>query len=454
MQLGTTICAISSASGSGAIGIVRVSGNQAFEITENIVKRKQAYTNTEPRKMLFTELVDANCAVVDEVMLAKFVAPHSFTGENMVEIYCHGSNFILHKILNLLVEQNAVLAAAGEFSKRAFLNGKIDLSQAEAIADVIASSTAEEHRIALAQLKGNVSSKIGDLREKMLNLTSLLELELDFSEEEVEFADRQKLVALINELDAEITTLVQTFEYGNAVKTGVPVAIVGEPNVGKSTLLNALLHEDRAIVSNIAGTTRDTIEEEFVLDGIKFRLIDTAGIHEADNEIERLGIERTFAKLKTARIVVLLLDPLAHTEHNSLIIKKMQTEISQNACLIIAYNKKDICAIKVQNSSIFSISALHEENVNLLCQKMLDYVKGLKPEATDVIITNVRHISSLQSCQKLLLQAKEAILAGVATDFIAQDLREANLYLAEILGKAIATDEVLGNIFAHFCIGK
>ena len=293
MTFGTTICAISTASGAGAIGIVRISGADSFAIARNIVVRKSLFEAESPRTMLFTGIVDEKGTLLDEAMVVKFASPASFSGEDMVEIYCHGSEYIEQKILAALTHYGAVLARPGEFTQRAFLNGKMDLSQSEAVADLISSSSAESHRVAMSQLKGQVSSKISELRGRMLELTSLLELELDFSEEDVEFADRTKLVSLIDEICAETEKLIRSFEYGNAVKSGVPVAIVGEPNAGKSTLLNAILHEDRAIVSAVAGTTRDTIEEEFVLDGIRFRFIDTAGIRNADNEVEELGIQRT-----------------------------------------------------------------------------------------------------------------------------------------------------------------
>ncbi len=454
MIFGTTICAISTASGSGAIGIVRISGDNSFNVVNSLVLRKNSYENLEPRKMMFTEIVDNDNNVIDEVMLVKFVAPSSFSGENMVEIYCHGSEYIMHKILNLLVKNGAQLAGPGEFTQRAFLNGKMDLSQSEAVADLIASSSAESHRIAMAQLKGNVSTKIGILREKMLNLTSLLELELDFSEEDVEFADRSKLISLIDEICCETKNLIKTFDYGNAIKTGVPVAIVGEPNVGKSTLLNALLHEDRAIVSAVAGTTRDTIEEEFVIEGIKFRLIDTAGIRNADNEVEELGIKRTYTKLKTAKIVVLVLDASAEKSHNDEILNSLKKDISPDSHLIVVLNKTDLCNISPEYENSIAISALNETNIDLLCRMFVDYVNALKPEASDVIIANARHITSLSATENLLVSAKDSILSGIATDFIAQDLREANYHLGEIVGTTISTDEVLGNIFSKFCIGK
>lgn len=452
MDFGTTICAISTASGSGAIGIIRLSGKDSFQIAANIVVRKSDYEKLEPRKMLFTELVDVNGSLLDEVMLAKFVAPSSFSGENMVEIYCHGSEYIARAILNSLTRYGAVLAGPGEFTQRAFLNGKMDLSQSEAVADLIASSTAESHRIAMSQLKGNVSSKIRDLRAKMLDLTSLLELELDFSEEDVEFADRTKLVALIDEICAETERLIKTFEYGNAIKSGVPVAIVGEPNVGKSTLLNAILHDERAIVSSVAGTTRDTIEEEFVIDGIKFRFIDTAGIRNADNEIEELGIKRTYSKLKSAKIVVLLLDNETYSRREQM-LASVKSEISPDAHLIVVMNKCDV--ENVPADMPVAISALNGTNVDKLCSMFVEYVKSLKPESADVVIANARHIESLTATRNMLLSAKQSISDGVATDFIAQDLREANMHLGEILGAEIfGVEDVLGNIFSKFCIGK
>lgn len=453
MTFGTTICAISTASGSGAIGIVRISGANSFAIARNIVVRKSIFDAENPRTMLFTGIIDENGVLLDEAMVVKFVAPASFSGEDMVEIYCHGSEYIEQKILAALTHYGAVLARPGEFTQRAFMSGKMDLSQSEAVADLISSSSAESHRVAMSQLKGQVSSKIGELRGKMLELTSLLELELDFSEEDVEFADRTKLVALIDEICAETEKLIRSFEYGNAVKSGVPVAIVGEPNAGKSTLLNAILHEDRAIVSSVAGTTRDTIEEEFVLDGIRFRFIDTAGIRNADNEVEELGIQRTYSKLKSARIVVLVLDASADKQHNDEIVASIGNEISDGSKLIIALNKSDICAAKYGYGDSLPISALDGLNVDALCRRFVEYVSSLKSETADVVITNVRHVASLTAVRDLLQSARRSIDEGVPSDFIAQDLREANYHLGEITG-AISTDEVLGSIFSKFCIGK
>lgn len=454
MTFGTTICAISTATGMGAVGIVRVSGADSFAIVENIVVRRAAFAGAEPRMMMFTGLCDEKGNLLDEAMVAKFVAPASFTGENMVEIYCHGSEYIEQKILSALTHYGAELARPGEFTQRAFLNGKMDLSQSEAVADLISSSSAESHRVAMSQLKGKVSSKIAELRGKMLELTSLLELELDFSEEDVEFADRSKLVALIDEICAETEKLIRSFEYGNAVKSGVPVAIVGEPNAGKSTLLNALLHEERAIVSSVAGTTRDTIEEEFVLGGIKFRFIDTAGIREADNEVEELGIKRTYSKLKSARIAVLVLDATASKAHNDRILESIKGELGTESKLIVAINKSDIAGtVYDYGESALHISALEGTNVDSLCHMFVDYVSALKPEASDVVIANVRHVASLTAAKDLLQTARKSIGEGVPSDFIAQDLREANYHLGEITG-AISTDEVLGSIFSKFCIGK
>lgn len=454
MTFGTTICAISTASGTGAIGIVRISGADSYAVVEKIVGNKSAFRNAEPRKMLFVNLLDEQGNILDEVMVAKFAAPASFSGEDMVEIYCHGSEYIEQRILACLTRNGAVLARPGEFTQRAFLNGKMDLSQSEAVADLISSSSAESHRVAMSQLKGQVSSKIADLRGKMLELTSLLELELDFSEEDVEFADRTKLVALIDEVCAETEKLIRSFEYGNAVKSGVPVAIVGEPNAGKSTLLNAILHDDRAIVSSIAGTTRDTIEEEFVLDGIRFRFIDTAGIRNADNEVEELGIKRTYSKLKSARIVVLVLDASADKQHNDGIVASIGNEISETTKLIVVLNKSDICTAQYgYGDDSLSISAINGSNVDTLCRKFVEYVSSLKSETADVVITNVRHVASLTAARDLLQSARRSIGEGVPSDFIAQDLREANYHLGEITG-AISTDEVLGSIFSKFCIGK
>ena len=452
-----TICAISSPSGVGAIAIIRLSGKDSFSISSALLKNTTKFLQLEAKKLFFTKLVDGNKNTIDEVLISKFIAPESFTGENMVEIYCHGSEFIQKEILNLLILNGAGVAQPGEFTKRAFLNAKMDLSQSEAVADLISSSTSESHRIAMSQMKGKVADEINTLRDKMIELIALMELELDFGEEDVEFADRNQIIDLIDKISNRIESLIASFRYGNAIKSGVPVVIVGEPNVGKSTLLNVLLKEDRAIVSSIPGTTRDTIEEELVLDGIKFKIIDTAGIRESLNEIEEIGIKRTFSKISKAQVIVLMIDANMPIAKQDSLIVSMENKLNAEQFLLVAYNKIDeINSFVVPESDKhkrIGISAEKDTNIDLLCASLVTFVKSLKIGANDVIITSARHLEALNSTSISLTRAKEAINTGLSGDFVSQDLREAMFFLGEITGQ-ISNEEVLGAIFAKFCIGK
>lgn len=456
--LDRTICAISSPAGVGAISIIRLSGADSLKIVQKITKNSAKLQNADAGKMIFCRILNQNNEILDEALIVKFYAPQSFTGENMVEIYCHGSQYIQKEIVNLLIENGASIAQPGEFTKRAFLNGKMDLSQSEAVADVISSNSSESHRIAIRQMKGSISSEINILRSKMIDLTALMELELDFGEEDVEFADRSSIISLIDEMQNRIKSLISSFRFGNAIKSGVPVVIVGEPNTGKSTLLNALLKEDRAIVSAIPGTTRDTIEEELVLDGIKFRIIDTAGIRNSSDEIEEIGIKRSFEKIDKAQLILLMIDINEPESQSINIIENIKSKLRDDQNLIIVLNKTDLLKDKQQTNfakskNTIAISAETGENTDLLCSKMTDYVKSLKSGSDDVIISSARHLESLKQTSTSLDRAVLAINDNLSGDFVSQDLREAMYFLGEITGQ-VSNEEVLGAIFEKFCIGK
>lgn len=451
-----TVCAISSPPGVGAISVIRLTGEKSHQILTNIISSKSKYENLKAGKLLFTKiLADGN--ILDEVLLVKFDAPNSFTGENMLEIYCHGSEFIQQEILNLLVKNGANIALPGEFTKRAFINGKMDLSQSEAVADIISSNSSESHRLAINQLKGGISNEIALLREKMIELISLMELELDFSEEDVEFADRSRLLQIIQEIKTKINLLIESFKYGNAVKNGVPVAIVGKPNTGKSTLLNTLLKEDRAIVSDIPGTTRDSIEEEIFIDGIKFRFIDTAGLRESKDKIEEIGVKRSLEKINLSQVILLIIEANSSEKEIDTIIKQVEKEINSSQKLILVFNKIDLLNkenidIKYNYESI-KISAKHNKNIDLLHNSLSSYVKSLKTGLGDVILTNARHIEVLHKIDLALDRAIEGLNMQLSSDLVSQDLREAMHYLGEITGQ-VSNEEVLGAIFSKFCIGK
>lgn len=424
----STICAIATAQG-GAIGIVRVSGPDSINIANAIFTKD--ITNTSANKVVFGHIIDAE-KIVDEVLVTVFRSPHSYTGEDCVEIACHGSAFILQTVCRLLISNGCQPAQPGEFTQRAFLNGKMDLSQAEAVADLIASQNAAQHRVAMQQMRGGISKKLNELRSKLLTLTSLMELELDFSDhEELEFADRSELTELMTEINKEISRLTASFKTGNAIKNGIPVAIIGAPNVGKSTLLNQLLEDDKAIVSNIAGTTRDTIEDTITIDGTLFRFIDTAGIRNTDDVIESLGIERSLKAAEKAQIIILMRDQ--HNDYPTLSVRPDQT------------------VIKVNNKSE-QFQALNGIGIDWLRQEL---VKSVVPTSQDdILITNIRHYNALITALADITRAQESQSLSIFSDLVAEDLRQCLSHLSEILGGEITTDEVLGNIFSHFCIGK
>jgi len=450
MSNSDTICALATAPG-GALGIIRISGPNAVGIAGSVCC---GITATTPANTIhFTRLIDGN-EVVDEAMVSVFKAPHSYTGEDSVEISCHGSRYILNKVLELLIQKGCRMAQPGEFTKRAYLNGKMDLSQAEAVADLIASTNRASHQMAMSQLRGHFSSELKVLREQLLKLTSLLELELDFSDhEDLEFADRTELKALSESIDNHITRLARSFENGQALKQGIPVAIVGKTNVGKSTLLNRLLHEDRAIVSDIHGTTRDTIEDTIDLHGVTFRFIDTAGIRQTTDQIEQIGIDRTYQAIDKARIVLWLIDELPSKEE----IQDM-TARTQGRTLLPIHTKTDLrpqcCDHIAALAPVLSISAKTGQGIAQLEEAI--YHSANIPTLTDAdtIVTNARHYDALQRAHASLQRVLDGMAQRLSGDLLAEDLRLALDQLAEITGTKITPNEVLGNIFRHFCVGK
>ena len=451
-----TITAIATSPGSGAIAVIRLSGKESFSIIRKIFTPKKGTFEIKPYTIRFGTVSDGN-QIIDEVLVSFFKAPNSYTGEDSVEISCHGSLFIQQKILNLLIKSGARSANPGEFTQRAFLNGKMDLSQAEAVADLIASESASAHRVAMQQMRGGFSSELQNLRNRLLSFISLIELELDFSEEDVEFADRNNLKKLIREIQKHISELINSFELGNAVKNGVPVAIVGEPNVGKSTLLNVLLNEDKAIVSDIAGTTRDAVEDLISINGILFRLIDTAGIRETNDTVEALGIERTMAKIEKAAVVLFLLNAGDPDTEKKIFEIREKTKDKQ---LIVIINKIDkigseqnLTELAENGIKHIEISAKHKINIDKLNQLLIDTVNYSSLNKNDTIVTNIRHLEALQNAYKSLLRVSEGLEGNISGDFLAQDLRETLQYIGEITG-TFTTDEILGNIFKNFCIGK
>ncbi len=445
-----TICAVATAPGMGAIAVVRLSGKQSHDIVCRLFYQHGKpfqKERIEGYRAYYGQIVD-----LDDAVVTFFKAPHSFTGEDSVEISVHGSVFIQQRLLELLVESGARMAMPGEFTRRAFVNRKFDLAQAEAVADIIASQNEAAHRLAMNQLKGGFSKELQALRAQLLNITSLFELELDFSEEDVEFADRTQLKSLLDKTQGHIAKLIASFKLGNAIKNGIPVAIVGETNTGKSTLLNALLGEDRAIVSDIAGTTRDTIEEVMNLDGILFRFIDTAGIRETDETIERIGIERTYKKISEVDIVIGMIDATQEPQaiqHGIQSIKE-RVDLSHQTMLLLL-NKTDLR--QVSSIDALPISAKTGEGLDLLRDQLVEAGRKMMGVQDTVMVTNVRHYEALKHASESLSAVRRGLDGGVPTDLVAQDLREALYYLGSITGE-ITTDEVLGNIFGRFCIGK
>lgn len=480
LQTQDTICAIATAQG-GAIGTIRVSGPEAITLTDRIFKpvSGKPLVEREPYTLTFGHILSPEGEIIDEVLVSLFRGPHSYTGEDSTEISCHGSSYILQQVMQLLIRQGCRAAGPGEYTQRAFLNGKMDLSQAEAVADLIASTSAATHRMAMNQMRGGFSRELATLRDKLLHLTSLMELELDFSDhEELEFADRSELEDIARQIEHVIHHLVDTFSVGNALKNGVPVAIVGETNAGKSTLLNALLNEERAIVSDIHGTTRDVIEDTMNLGGITFRFIDTAGIRETTDTIESLGIERSFQKLDQADIVLWVIDATcAEAQYRELAEKILPR--CEGKHLVIVLNKADLLSsaepsadktaastdaqlarLKAALSDlpedvcVLSLSAKQKEGLSQLQKQLVDFAALPDLSQNDVVVSNIRHYEALSHALEAIHRVQDGLVLHLSGDLVSQDLRECLFHLAEIVGGEITTDEVLGNIFKHFCIGK
>lgn len=457
-----TIVSLATAPGKAAIAVIRVSGYDAIRISEELFRKPKksnfSLLSQKSHSLHFGE-IHSDTLVLDEVLLSLFFAPHSYTGENIVEISCHGSNFIQQQIINLYIKKGCRLANPGEYTFRAFKNGKLDLSQAEAVADLIASNSPSSHEVALKQMRGGFSDKIKSLRENLVNFSSLIELELDFSEEDVEFANRDDLKKLIIAIQNIVHKLIQSFELGNVIKNGVPVVIVGKPNAGKSTLLNALLNEERAIVSEIAGTTRDTIEDEITLGGVLFRFIDTAGIRASEDAIESQGISRTFSKIKDSAIVIYLFDVTEVTREELVQnAQKIKGEMVPNASLILLGNKIDADSqgfyIKeFEGLDVLFVSAKQKQKLEQLEAQLLKLFAAKTMNVPETVVINARHVESLSHCEIALTRIFEGLQSNVSGDLLAIDIRNTLYYLGLITGE-VTSDDILGNIFSKFCIGK
>ena len=464
-----TIAALSTPHGTGAIAMIRLSGPDSWKLSISLLGDRPAgapLTKIKANQAFHAWICDGERAI-DEVVVIPYHSPKSYTGEDMIEITCHGSVYIQNEILSLLIRHGARLAHPGEFTQRAYLNGRLDLSQAEAVADLIASSGKASHRLAINQLRGGISDELNMIRADLLHFVTLIELELDFAEEDVEFADRTRLVELLTVILDRFSRLIRSFELGNAVKSGVPVAIVGETNVGKSTLLNTLLKEDRAIVSEIPGTTRDVIEDSIHFGGIEFRFIDTAGIRDTQDVIETAGINRAYRQIEKARIILLMTDVTAPEQQSLHWIQKIGSRIREDQHLIILLNKSDLPSEPVNNllerlrrisfpnhqPLLLSLSAKYNTGLDRLEESLLELVNISALENNDVVITNVRHYEALFNARSSLYRTLNGLHAGISGDLLAQDIREAIHYLSEITG-AISSEEVLASIFRNFCIGK
>lgn len=474
MNIQDNIIALATPSGAGAISVLRISGKDAISIADAHYEsiRKKKLSEQKSHTIHLGHIIDGQ-KILDEVLVSIFKRPNSYTGENVIEISCHGSPFIQQEILQLFLRNGCRMADAGEFTMRAFLNGKLDLSQAEAVADLIASDNEASHQIAMQQMRGGFSSEIKKLREELLNFASLIELELDFAEEDVEFADRSQFIELLNKIQLVLKRLIDSFAVGNVIKNGIPVAIVGEPNVGKSTLLNALLNEERAIVSDIAGTTRDTIEDEISIGGIGFRFIDTAGIRETEDVVESIGIKKTFEKIEQAQVVVYLIDSTKLIGNKDFIknirleLEKIKNKFPQKPLVIIA-NKKDQISENLQDFILTEIADIAHTNaktkalliaakgssgVEKLKNVLLEFVNTGALRNNETIITNSRHYDSLLKALEEINHVQDGMANGISSDLLAIDIRQALYHFGEITGE-ITTDDLLGNIFANFCIGK
>ena len=458
-----TIIALATSSGIGAIAVIRLSGKNSIEIVDQFFQSKFSKKNLSKVKshsIHLGNLVEGN-RVIDEVLVSIFKDPHSYTGENVVEISCHGSVYIQQEILQLFLKNKVRHAEAGEFTLRAFINGKMDLSQAEAVADLIASDSKASHQIAMQQMRGGFSNEIEDLRTQLLNFASLIELELDFSEEDVEFADRSEFQKLISKITTVLKSLIDSFAVGNVLKNGIPVAIVGEPNVGKSTLLNALLNEEKAIVSHIPGTTRDAIEDDLTINGVTYRFIDTAGLRETEDHIEKIGIQKTYENIEKAQLVILLLDAKEFLVSGSEFLvknEKLQKKYPNKKTLTIL-NKVDLLdkeenqKLQTQNPELLMLSAKNKTGIDILIKKLTDLANTGILSNNQTIVSNSRHFEALNNALNSIIEVQKGIDQNISSDLFAIDIRQALHYLGLITGK-ITTDDLLGNIFQNFCIGK
>lgn len=467
MLYNDSIVALATPSGAGAIAVIRISGQDAIAIGNSVFKsiKNKDLSKQKTHTLHLGHIIDET-KTLDEVLVSIFKGPHSYTGENTIEISCHGSTYIQQQIIQLLLRKGCRMANAGEFTLRAFLNGKLDLSQAEAVADLISSDNEASHQIAMQQMRGGFSNEIAKLREELLNFASLIELELDFAEEDVEFADRTQFHELLNRIEFVLKRLIDSFAVGNVIKNGIPVAIVGEPNVGKSTLLNALLNEERAIVSEIAGTTRDTIEDELVIGGIGFRFIDTAGIRETQDVVESIGIKKTFEKIEQAQLVLYLVDSYelsaVSLEALKIEIEKVKNQFPLKPLLIVI-NKMDLLSeekinlietqLTTDSSLLQFISAKEKIGVDELKNQLLSFVNTGALRNNETIVTNTRHYDSLLKALDEISKVKYGLETGLSSDLMALDIREALYHFGMITGQ-VTNDELLGNIFANFCIGK
>jgi len=473
-DLNDTIVALATPTGIGAIGVIRLSGKEAIRICNQVFRGKDL-EQQDSHTIHFGTIRDKENRIIDEVLASLFVGPKSYTGENTVEVSCHGSNYIIQQLIQLFVQEGARMAQPGEFTLRAFLNGRMDLSQAEAVADLIASSSASSHNLAMQQMRGGFSDEIQKLRQQLLDFASLIELELDFSEEDVEFADRSELKKLVKTIQTYLHALIQSFDLGNAIKHGINTVIAGRPNAGKSTLLNALLNENRAIVSEIAGTTRDTIEEVLNIDGIQFRLIDTAGIREASDQIEAIGVEKTMEKISQSALLIYVFDVIQMQPEE--VRQDLAKLVQPDMHLLVIANKMDLNphtkfehyfekiedgGLKTEDFEFLStispaqwvpVSALEKMNIGFLKEKLYQSVLTEQVQVDSTIVSNARHFEALNKASESLDDVLQAMDSGITSDFVAMDIRRALSFLGEITGE-ISTDDLLGNIFGKFCIGK
>ena len=447
-NLEDTICAITTGGGMSAIAVIRISGEKAISICNEVFSKD--LLNADSHTIHFGSILE-NKKIIDEVLVSIFKNSKSFTGEESVEISCHGSTFIQNKIMQILIEKGCRTATAGEFSMRAFKNGKLDLSQAESISDLIESETEAAHKTALHQLRGGFSEKLQNLRTKLIDFASLIELELDFSEEDVEFADRKQFITLLSEIKKELEKLIQSFNLGNVIKNGIPVAILGAPNVGKSTLLNSLLNEEKAIVSNIAGTTRDAIEDELNIEGFKFRFIDTAGIRKTSDTIENLGIKKSFDKALESKIILFLIDSTQVIENQIQELKKIKETHSKK--IIVVINKTDLNSKISIGEETISISAKNGKGIENLKERLIKFVNTTSISDNESIVTNLRHFEELQLTLHEIESVINGMEDGISGDFLSTNIRQALFHLGSITGE-VTTDTLLGNIFGKFCIGK